>query len=316
LCRCEHAIALKLANANIAITRIAVPMHAGEAINPGHPPSPGTALLNVAGLAVGDQQTKIHPATASNGPLPGIHGNRATVTKTKGIPMKRKILITACAFALPGATLAATRNYATAAFEKVSVAEGIAADITVSQTRSVMAETRSDSFDDLRITVKDNVLQIDRPPRSWFTFGQRPSYQVHVNTPALHSLTASSGAEVKVNGALEGDFSVAASSGSDVHVSQVKGGSVALSTSSGSDISIAGTCVSLKAEASSGSDLNADDLKCENVSLQASSGSDISVAASKNVTGHASSGSDVRVRGKSTAVQVDKSSGAHVMVKE
>ena len=230
--------------------------------------------------------------------------------------MKRIFAITACAFVLPGVALAATRTYQTGTFEKVSIAEGIAADITMGPTRSVVAETKSDSFDDLRVSVKDNVLQIDRPARSWFSFGQRPSYQVHVNTPALHSLTASSGAEVKVNGALEGDFSVAASSGSDVHVSQVKGGSVALSTSSGSDISIAGSCVSLEAQASSGSDLDADDLKCENVSLQASSGSDVSVAASKNVTGHASSGSDVRVRGKSPVVQVDRSSGAHLVVKE
>ena len=44
-------------------------------------------------------------------------------------------------------------------------------------------------------------------------------------------------------------------------------------------------------------------------------GSDISVAAAKSVTGQASSGSDVRVRGK-PVVQVDKSSGAHLVVKE
>jgi hypothetical protein len=230
--------------------------------------------------------------------------------------MKRIFVITACAFALPGVALAATRPYETGTFEKVSVAEGIAADITMGPTRSVVAETKSDSFDDLRISVKDNVLQIDRPARSWFSFGQHTSYQVHVTTPALHSLAASSGAEVTVKGAFEGDFAVTASSGSDVHVSQVKGGKVSVSTSSGSDISIAGSCVSLEAQASSGSDLDADDLKCENVSLQASSGSDISVAASKGVTGHASSGSDVRVVGKSSTVQVDKSSGAHVVVKE
>ena len=232
--------------------------------------------------------------------------------------MNRIFAITVCALALPGATLAATRTYNTDAFEGVSVAAGITADISVGPTRSVLAETRSDNFDNLRISVKDNVLRIDRPASSWFSswLGQRPSYQVHVVTPALHSLAASSGAEVTLKGILEGDFSVSASSGSDVDVSGVKGGNVKMRASSGSEISIAGSCISLEAEASSGSDLDADDLKCESVSLQASSGSDLSVAATKSVKGEASSGSDVRVKGRPPAVQVDTSSGANVMIRE
>jgi hypothetical protein len=231
--------------------------------------------------------------------------------------MKQIIAITACAFALPGATFAASKSYDTAAFEGVAVAAGIAADITLGSVRSVRAETKADNFDDLQISVKDNVLHIDRPIGSWFSswFEQRPSYQVHVVTPALHSLAVSSGAEAKVKGNLEGDFSVTASSGADADVALVKGGNVKLHTSSGSDIKIAGSCISLEAGASSGSDLDAEDLKCESVSLQASSGSDVSVAAAKSVTGQASSGSDVRVRGK-PVVQVDKSSGAHLVVKE
>jgi Putative auto-transporter adhesin, head GIN domain len=231
--------------------------------------------------------------------------------------MKRTLTIAACAFALPGATLAATHAYQAAAFDKVSVAEGIAADITLGPSRSVIAETKSDqdNFDDLRISIKDNVLQIDRPASTWFSFGKHPGYQVHVVTPALHSVAASSGAKVTVKG-VEGDLSVTASSGSDINASMVRGGNVKASTSSGSDVSIAGSCTSLVAEVSSGSGLDAEDLKCENVALQASSGSHTSIAATKSVSGHASSGSDVRVRGKPATVQVDTSSGAHLVVRE
>lgn len=229
--------------------------------------------------------------------------------------MKRIIAITVCALALPGAALAATRTYDTGAFEKVSVAAGVSVDITVGPTRSVVAETRADNFDDLRIEVKDNVLHIDRPAGNWLSLGHRPDYQVHVVTPALRALDASSGSDVKAKGA-EGDFTATVSSGSDVDISQVKGGKVKVSSSSGSDVSIAGSCVSLEAEASSGSDLDADDLKCEDVSVHASSGSDVSVAASKSVRGQASSGADVKVRGKPSAVQVDKSSGGDVSIRE
>jgi hypothetical protein len=165
----------------------------------------------------------------------------------------------------------------------------------VGPTRSVIAEVKSGSFDNLRVAVKDNVLQIDHPSSSWFSFSH-PDYHVHVVTPTLHSLHASSGSEVKAKG--------------------VNGGNVKVHASSGSDVSIAGSCVSLEVEASSGSDLDAGDLKCENVSMQASSGSDLSVSASKSITGHASSGSDVRVKGKPATVQIDKSSGADVSVKE
>jgi hypothetical protein len=228
--------------------------------------------------------------------------------------MKRIFTIIACAFSLPGAALAAARTYDTSAFEKVSVSEGVEADITVGP-RSVRAETKADNFDDLQIAVRDNVLVIDRPAKNWFSFGHRPSYQVHVVTPVLHSLAVSSGAEVTAKGA-EGDFNVTASSGSDVDVSEVKGGNVSASTSSGSDLKISGSCISLKAESSSGSDLDADDLKCESVSVHSSSGSDLSVAASKSVTGEASSGSDIKVKGRPASVQVSTSSGAQVVVKE
>jgi Putative auto-transporter adhesin, head GIN domain len=246
--------------------------------------------------------------------FPHLYGKAHCSTK-KGIPMKRIIAITACALALPGAALAATKTYDTGAFEKVSVAAGVSVDITVGPTRSVVAETKADKFDDLRIEAKDNVLRIDRPASSWMSLGHHPDYHVHVVTPALHALDVSSGSDVKAKGA-EGDFTATVSSGSDVEISQVKGGKVKVSSSSGSDLDIAGSCVSLEAEASSGSDLDAGDLKCESVSLHASSGSDMSVAASKSVTGQASSGSDIRVKGKPATVQVDTSSGAGVSVRE
>ena len=229
--------------------------------------------------------------------------------------MNHLLGIVACTLALPGAALAATKSYEVSAFEEISVAAGIDVDIIMGPSRRVVAETRAQDFDDLRISVEGNVLKISRPARSWFFFG-RANYKVHVITPALRSLAASSGADVDVAGPVVGDFSVSASSGSDVDVSGIKGGNVKAHASSGSDVDIAGSCVTLEVDASSGSDLDAGDLKCETVTVQASSGSDVSVAASKRVTGKASSGSDVRVSGAPPVVQVDKSSGADVEVRD
>ena len=230
--------------------------------------------------------------------------------------MNHLLGIVACTLALPGAALAATKSYEVSAFEEISVAAGIDVDIVMGPSRRVVAETKAQDFDDLRISVEGTVLKISRPARSWFFFGRRAKYQVQVVTPALRSLAASSGADVNVTGPVMGDFSLSASSGSDVDVSGIKGGNVKAHASSGSDVDIAGSCVTLEVDASSGSDLDAGDLRCETVTVQASSGSDVSVAASKRVTGKASSGSEVRVSGAPPDVQVDKSSGADVQVRD
>jgi hypothetical protein len=227
--------------------------------------------------------------------------------------MNRLPAITTFALLLPAAAVAATRSYEIAAFESVSVAAGVDAQISLGTSRSVVAETRSEDFDDLRIEVQGNVLRIDRPKGRWFFF-RRPDYEVRIVTPVLRSLSASSGADVDVKGTPGGDFTVEASSGSDVNVSLIKAGKVKAHASSGSDLELSGTCTSLEAETSSGSDLEAGDLRCETVSVQTSSGSDVSVFASRSVTGKASSGSDVHISGAPPAVQVDKSSGADVTV--
>lgn len=229
--------------------------------------------------------------------------------------MKNIIACITLALALPGAAVAATRTYDARGFDSVSVAAGITVDISLGSTHSVVADTSAKGFDDLQIEVDGKQLRIGRPKRSWFAFGKRVAYHVQVVTPALHSLAASSGSQVRVKGTLEGNFAVEASSGSEVEVSLVKGAAVRAEASSGSELTISGSCQSLDAASSSGAELDAEDLQCEQVAVQASSGSELVVGASQSVTGSASSGADVRVRGNPPVVKVDKSSGADVVVK-
>jgi Putative auto-transporter adhesin, head GIN domain len=219
-----------------------------------------------------------------------------------------------CLVLLPAAAQAATRTYDVGAFESVSAAAGVDVEVSIGTSRSVVAETQADDFDDLRVAVQGKVLKIDRPPRGWSMF-RRPNYKVRVVTPVLRSLVATSGSDVDVKGAVAGDFTVDTSSGSDVQVSAIQGGSVKARASSGSDLDLAGTCTSLVADATSGSDLDARSLRCETVTVQASSGSDVSVFASRSVSGKATSGSDVQISGAPPTVQVEKSSGADVHVR-
>ena len=249
--------------------------------------------------------------------------------------MSRSLAIAIGLIALPGAVLAASKTYEVGHFEGVAVAAGIVADIKLGTPQSVVAETSGNNFDDLVVWVDGNVLRLGRPPGSWFMPIQ-PEYHVHITVPVLHSLAASSGGGVSVNGTPEGDFAAAASSGGGIQLSAVEGGNLSIAASSsggvrlaafsggsvithassGGSVSVAGSCGSFSASASSGGDITAHDLKCESVVAEASSGGDISAFASKSITGHASSGGDIRVAGKPPVVQVSESSGGAVAVEK
>lgn len=229
--------------------------------------------------------------------------------------MKRLLVLATCALIVPGMAHAATHTFDTGAFEAVSVAAGLEAEITLGARRSVVAETHANHFDDLRIAVKAGVLHIDRPARSWFSFRRRPDYKLRIVMPKLHSLAASSGARVILQGGVDADLSVKASSGGTVSASLSKGENVEAHASSGSLIRIAGSCLSLEASASSGARLDAEDLDCDDVVVKASSGSNVSVTAKRRIAIKASSGSSTRVSGKPASVQTDKSSGADVMIR-
>ena len=226
----------------------------------------------------------------------------------------RMLTLAASALLLPVAAGAASRGYEVAAFDKVSVAAGVEVDISQGATRSVIADTSAADFDDLRITVKDGELRIDRPPSKWFRFWRQTNYTVRVVMPVLRSVEAFSGSNVEVKGAFAGDFTVSTSSGSRMEIAQLKGGKVRASSSSGSTLEVAGSCQSLDADTSSGSNINADGLTCESVTVEASSGSGARVAATKGLTASASSGANVRVSGAPTAVKINNSSGGRVHV--
>lgn len=237
-------------------------------------------------------------------------------TARKGFPMRSIVTAAACLLALPATTFAATRTYDTRDFDSIAVAAGIQVDVTLGRGHRVVAETRADDFDDLRINVKDGVLHIERPRLSWFSFGRRPDYHVRVEAPALRELSASSGSRVSVRGETPGDsFTVSASSGSSLDIEISRSDALVARSSSGSRLQISGTCHSIRVQASSGANLDAEDLRCEDVEVQASSGSAVSVAASRRVAGAASSGASVRVRGRPDVVEVTQSSGANLAVR-
>ena len=120
--------------------------------------------------------------------------------------MTRLFMIAAIALLLPGMAFAGNKTYTFAPFESVSVSAGISADIKIGTPQSVIAETDSDNFDDLSVSLDGSVLRIGRPPGNWFAF-HHPSYSVHIVVPKLYSLAASSGAWKRHHATAGGSYS-------------------------------------------------------------------------------------------------------------
>ena len=204
------------------------------------------------------------------------------------------ITVGACAFA-SAAQADETREFDFDTFDRIDIAAGMEAEITVGGAQSVRVETDRGDFSDLIIRVENGELYVKRDwkGRGW---GRKPKYRVFATVADLNGVEASSGSSVEARGVSGGDFEA------DV--------------SSGASVSLEGSCDEIDAEASSGASLDARDLTCAAAEADASSGASISVHASEKVDAEASSGASVTVYGGPTDVRSDKSSGGSVRIRD
>ncbi|MCI5048572.1 MAG: DUF2807 domain-containing protein [Aquisalinus sp.] len=204
-------------------------------------------------------------------------------------------LIAAMGIAASPAMAQESQDYDFTGFDRVSVASGYDAEISVGGDFSVRAETRKGGkLEWLNIGVDGSTLRITKNRSvNWNWSG--PKTVVYITMPSLVDLDVSSGADAIATGIDAERFSVEASSGADAEVS--------------------GTCGRISADASSGSDIDAEDLICEIGDADASSGADISLHVTKELTADASSGADIVVYGGPDVVDSDTSSGGDVSLR-
>ena len=240
--------------------------------------------------------------------------------------MRRTIaLATAATAGLLAGTpaFAQSADFDLAGFDRVDIATGLDARITQGDSFSVHAESRSqDALDHLQVSVDNGVLSA-RFEQSFLDFiisgglvGQLlnsgNAITIEITLPALAGVTASSGADVDVDGVSSERLELDASSGANIAVTGAVLGQAVLSASSGSDIELSGTSDAVEADASSGSDIDADSLVADNAVVEASSGANISVHATARIKADASSGGDIEVSGNPPDRNIDTSSGGDI----
>jgi hypothetical protein len=196
-------------------------------------------------------------------------------------------------------------------FDAVEVSGGI--DLVLRQGASFAVEVVVPDGDAAQIIteVRGNKLEIRRKNSlGFFDWGDHGS--VNVTLPALKSLAASGGSDVRVEGSVSSDtLAIVASGGSDVSL-EVAAGALDVEASGGSDLRLRGTARSANVRSSGGSDLNASQLTANEVDLQSSGGSDLSIAVRDKIVAHASGGSDISYTGQPSVVDVDTSGGADI----
>ena len=200
-------------------------------------------------------------------------------------------IVAAALVALPA--MADEQSFDLDGFTSVDSSAGVSVDITVGSGYSIRAEGSEKALDRLRIEVKGDTLYVGRKRK--VNWGKTGSVDVTVTMPALESLDSSSGSSIDASGVEASDFSADASSGSR--------------------ISVSGSCTDLNADVSSGARIDAKDLECKKVIADGSSGGSISASADTRLIADASSGASIRVYGSPTDVDIDKSSGGSVKIK-
>ena len=197
-------------------------------------------------------------------------------------------------------------------FDAIEVGGGIDLFLRQGQNFVVEVDAKGDDAAEIVTVVRDRTLAIRRKSSfSFFSWDGDPG-AVHVTLPALKSLTASGGSDVRTEGAFTSDkLQVVASGGSDL-VMTVSATTLEAQASGGSDMRLSGTVRSASVHASGGSDLNASGLTAEEANVESSGGSDLSIAVRDKIVGNASGGSDIAYSGQPTVVDVDTSGGADI----
>ena len=233
------------------------------------------------------------------------------------------LLAASATLLLSTTAFAQSRVFDLADFDRLDIATGLDARVTLGEAFEVTAQSRSqDALDNLDLRVLDGLLQA-RIEQSFLDFiisgglvgmllSSGNAVTVDITLPALAGVSASSGADVELVVIRAGRLALDASSVAEILAENAALGSVTIDASSGADIEISGTAESLAAEVSSGADIDADDLAVVNVTADASSGAGLSITATTSIRAKASSGGDIDVSGNPRTRDIDESSGGSV----
>lgn len=201
-------------------------------------------------------------------------------------------------------------------FHALKVSQGITVYLTQSSEEAVAVSATEPEVRDRIVTeVVNGVLIVRFKNDDWKLWKNYGSRKLRVYVSAIHvdGIEVSSGALVKVEGAIKSDkLNMDASSGAEI-MADVEAGTLSVDLSSGSTITLSGkVSQKLRVEGSSGSVFKGYDLVTDQCDAETSSGAGIQITVNKELSVNASSGGYIRFKGEGLIRDVKTSSGGSV----
>ncbi|MGY6647254.1 head GIN domain-containing protein [Wenyingzhuangia sp. IMCC45574] len=182
----------------------------------------------------------------------------------------------------------------TAAFNKISVSQGIKLYVKLDEQASIHVEADENLHEYIKTEINNGALKI-------YVDGFISSSKaktVYVALPTINSIKASSGSAAQSENLLmSNDLHLTSSSGASIKVN-VDALKLFADSSSGSSIRIKGTSDSFNSESSSGGSIHSYELISKKATARASSGSTIRLQVTDELRPKASSGASIRYKGR------------------
>jgi len=225
--------------------------------------------------------------------------------------MRAKVAVLTGVLLVAGTAWAASEDRDVPAFDSVHVASGIRAAITVGPRKPVHLEADRDVLELIETRVEEGTLHVGFKARS--RVRETGEVTVTIQTPELHAVAGSSGAQVRATFTHSTESAIAASSGSEIHVRGVDARQLAIEGSSGAMLEVSGRADQVELHLSGGAHLDARQFEARDVDVHGSGGSAAELRASGKVRGALSGGSEMHVRGGARA-SVSTSGGSELSV--
>lgn len=194
-------------------------------------------------------------------------------------------------------------------FTGIDVSGGIDLYLSTGSEALAVSAAKPEYRERIRTEVENGILKIWYDSKTGINISSDKRLKVYVSYTTLHSLEASGGSDVRVDGTIASEELVLRISGGSDFSGKVEAAKLIVRQSGGSDVHISGKATSLAVDASGGSDFKGYGLVAEVCDLEASGACDIEVTASKVLSARASGASDISYKGSPT-VKEAKSSGA------
>jgi hypothetical protein len=221
------------------------------------------------------------------------------------------LLFASCLYGIKGSRKVVRSERQVGTFTSISASAGI--EVILSQDSVVKIIVEAD--DNLQNNIKTEVLNDELKIYPEKRISSCASKKVYVTFKSIHTLDASSGADITSKTELKlTSLQISVSSGASVVMSLITN-KLNVDSNSGGNIKLSGSTESFDVDGSSGSNIKAAEFLSKVCNAGASSGASLKVFASEKINAQASSGGNIKVSGNPKERNIQKSSGGDVSFK-